>query len=291
VATVGDALVTETSYNNRGLVDTTVAPDGTITKAIYDDLSHQIAIIENFGNADVTLAGVVTGLETNEPDTDRVTRFEFDGLGNTTKRIAHYVDESGTIATQETAYVYGVSTSSVPLNSEFNSNDLLVSIHYPNETSGVADTAAAYSVYMAYNIQGELIAMEDQNGSRHEYELDGLGRVIMDEVTQFASFAVDDTIDRIKFAFDDYGRPVSTSSIFKGMGDEIANQMEYEYDTLGNLVTLKQNPIGEVDASTSTGTVEYEYDIEEASFGSAVSNYSRLKWLRYPMGTDRKSVV
>jgi len=96
---------------------------------------------------------------------------------------------------------------------------------------------------------------------------------------------VDDTIDRIKFAFDDYGRPVSTSSIFKGMGDEIANQMEYEYDTLGNLVTLKQNPIGEVDASTSTGTVEYEYDIEEASFGSAVSNYSRLKWLRYPMGT------
>ena len=90
--TTGEELVTEFTYNNRGLVETIKSNIGTassaiaqVNKILYDDMSRTLATIENYrtDNGDVGLASTpwnsstymweFTGLSSSLPDWNRVT--------------------------------------------------------------------------------------------------------------------------------------------------------------------------------------------------------------------------
>src|SRR5690606_17323719 len=58
VSTSGAELVSATTYNERGLVETQTEPDGTITKLIYDDANRVVGTIENFDDQATNLATV-----------------------------------------------------------------------------------------------------------------------------------------------------------------------------------------------------------------------------------------
>jgi RHS repeat-associated protein len=294
-------LTTTTAYNVRGLVDTVTDADGKVTRFQYDSLNRTVATIENYVDGAVTWSGTgwsASGAGTD--DTDRVTSYVYDSVGNVVKQTAH--NPTSGAQDQVTEYVYGVttgSTSNIP--SDLWTNDLLAKAIYPAEASSspsVADRTVRYS----YNSLGELKTVEDQNGTSHAYSRDVAGRIIRDAATKGSGSAIDDTIDEVGVAYDDLGRLLRVTSYLKA-DDSVANQVEFAYTPLWEVRRVYQNAEGAVAYATSgglpdepTGTtrlVRYEYDLRTfadgpASTGGAV-NYSRGSALAYPRRSNSGS--
>ena len=94
-------------------------PSDIRTKSEYDALGRTTATIENY----------IDG--TPSDDTDRTTRYTYDGMGNVLTMTADM--PSGT-NDQTTAYVYGATTAS---GSDINSNSILTAIQYPDPSTGL----------------------------------------------------------------------------------------------------------------------------------------------------------
>ncbi len=288
----GDAtkLVTAIEYNTRGLTDTEEDPEQIKTRTLYDDLGRVIAVIENFDDATVAWdSGLgrweVSNINDTEPDTDRVTSFVYNGVGDIVRRVAHIPD--GTLEEiQETLYTYAALTSA---GDKINSNDLLTKIQYPDEGTGSAGTTG-YTVVYSYNRMGELLTETDQNGTVKTYTRDALGRVegvVADPIA--TGDGVDDTIDTIEYGYDEFSRLSKVTSRFTS-GGGVANEIAYAYDTLWQLEGMKQNPAGATGAFSYTGDVldiddgmvGYIYHTEHAG-ATAPSNQSRMTEIHYPL--------
>ena len=295
--TSGDEIVSEMSYNTRGMVDITTDPAGIETKVIYDDMSRQIAVIENFDDA--ALASTPWDNDrwcfdnfTNADQTnarDRITSFVYNGNGATVKQVAHlFVDSTEEL--QETEYVYGVSKTGTD-SSLISNEDLLFKVHYPDESSGTASTGATYTVTYTYNRLGEVVTMTDQNKVEHAYIYDDRGALTLDEVTFPGSGSgsnLDQTINAIGTSYDSLGRrsKVTSYSDYGGGSQAVENEVEFVYndDIMGALVSLKQQHDGSVGGSSPV--VEYSYSTEDVDDG----NYQRLNVIEYPSWLERLSV-
>ena len=271
--TSGDELVSETLYNNRGMVEQVTDPDGQVTKYFYDDLNRSVATIENFDDATVAWDATsecweVDNIDDAEPDTDRVTSFVFDGNNNVTKQVAHRPDSSDNDDPQITKYEYGVTNSG---ESKINHNGLLFKVTYPDATPN--------EVEYGYNRLGETRFMEDQNGSTHTYTRDGLGRVTKDAAVKGAGSDIDDTIDSIEMAYDDLGR---VTTITSNDASTVVNQILFEYTKLWQIENVWQEVDDEVDDDPMTGSpkVSYTYDNDQVADG----NHSRMNLITYPNG-------
>jgi RHS repeat-associated protein len=276
----GTALISETVYDERGRAHVSIAPDpeDTRTRTIFDDLNRTIGTVENDQTGSVVTLSwdavnsrwSVTNSGGTTTDENRVTSFVYDGANNLIKRVAHVSDT----AFQETEYDYSHDGTLV------DSNSLLSSVHYPNEGTGVASTAAEYSVSYEYNRQGDMTEMTDQNETVHGYDHDTLGRVTLDKVTTFTNTDLDDTVQAIETLYSSTTGLVEYVTSYDGTDpttDTVLNQIKYEYDSLLQLSKYRQNPTGEVGTGQSDD-VEYVYD--RAATGSG--NYSRLDTIKYP---------
>ena len=285
--TTTTAIISAYTYNSRGLIDTTVTPiDGSTSQTtllVYDDLGRTIATIANQSLIDgddldwdtADERWTVTAVMSD--DADRVTSVVYDGVGNTIKEIAHLPDGTGE-EVQVTEYVYDAQNDTGSEDSRIYSHDLLTKIIYPDEESGEAEED--YSEEMAYNRQGEVRYSRDQNGTKHAYTLDKLGRTTFDEVTTVGS-GVDATIDGIEVAYDDLGRPSRVTSYTEySKSETVANEVKYTYTPLWQIATVAQEHDGEVDGSSLE--VEYTYSDKDVDLG----NYSRLTTQTYPDGSD-----
>jgi RHS repeat-associated protein len=283
----GSTVVSGIEYQGEtGRVERTIDTLGRQTKYVYDDLSRQVAAIENYVDAEVTWSSflgrwtVSRGLyDANALDTDRVTSYVYDGSGNIRQRVAHTHDGSSSEKVQVTGYVYGTAGDT---NSHVASNSLLREVHYPDETTGEASSSSAYRVRYSYNRLGEVRWREDQNGTEHDYARDLAGRVTLDTSSEWGT-SIDDRVRKIRAAFNEMGRLASVESL--GAFDAVLNEVEFAYTPLGQIAKLYQDHDGEVELSSglpsgNTRLVELEYATAAVGFG----NYTRRSAMVYPTG-------
>ncbi len=265
-----------------------IDPEGTETAYKFDDLSRRVAVVE--ARSDVDPAEDITWDNTGglwdvawpmsaPPDQDRVTTFVYDGISNVIKRVAHLNDDT----TQITQYTYGTSepvASPGSMDSLVASSRLLDTVAYPDESTGAPGTTDAYKVSYAYNIQGELIGMTDQNGTLHTYDRDGLGRVTDDRVADYddqATYPIAVDVRRISADFDDHGRLEDVRTYNAATGGDEVNFVGFEYNTLHQVTAVAQNH----DSATPSAEEEVEYDYT-ASPAVGSGNHSRITAMRYP---------
>lgn len=286
-AATSGVIVTEIQYAADGDVDVSIGPDGTKSKSLTDDAGRQIATIENYVDATVTWnsGGVrwqANNISTSAPDEDRVTSFAYNDAGHMVKRVAHLPDATSGEVVQETEYVYGTDASvgslTLPSN-DLESADLLVAIKHPNETTGLADTTAAYVEQVGYDRSGARTEYIDQSGTTHAYSYDALGRMTEDLVSAFGT-GVDQFVDRIQFTYDDLGRREFVRS---KSGSTIRNAVKFEYDGTGAVASVWQDPDGDVVTSGGSPTLRVQYTYESSP--STANNRFRPATKVYPDGS------
>jgi hypothetical protein len=110
-------LVTSMTYNDEGLLDTTTDPRAIVSKTFYDNLGRTTKTV-----------GAYTGAAPSNTS-DQTVEYGYDGDNNKT---FVQVDLPGS-AIQKTAYVYAITTAG---GSDFNSNDIVSAVQYPDKTTG-----------------------------------------------------------------------------------------------------------------------------------------------------------
>src|SRR5947208_5174092 len=110
-------------------------------------------------------------------------------------------------------------------------------MRYPDASTGAASSSEKDSY--TYNQLGQVLTKTDRNGNVHTYTYDVLGRVTADAVTTLAS-GVDGTVRRIEYAYDGQGNTYLLTSYDAASGGNVVNQVQREYDGLGQLTTEYQ---------------------------------------------------
>lgn len=124
------------------------------------------------------------------------------------------------------------------------------------------------------NALGEVIQSTDRNGNVHKYTYDVLGRLTSDAVTVLGS-GVDGSVRLKTTGYNTQGLPEIFTTYDAANGGNVVNQIQREYNGLGQLTREYQAVDGQVDTDT-TPFVQYDY--------SAISSGSRLASMTYPNG-------
>ena len=159
--------------------------------------------------------------------------------------------------------------------SGINSNDIVSATEYPDPTTGAPSSSQEET--STVNALGETITMTDRNGSTHTLTYDVLGRILSDAVTTLGT-GVDGSVRRIEYAYDGQGNQYLITTYDAASGGSIVNQVQREFNGLGQMTAEYQEHGGAVNTSTSP-KVQYTYD--EMPSGA---NESRLTSITYPDG-------
>jgi len=255
---------------------------------LYDDLNRTIAMVEAYENATGPTWDNTEGrwsFSGLTDDKDRVTSFVFDGAGNIVKRVAHTATGA-----QTTEYDYGITTT----GSDIASNRILSKVHYPNESTGDADTDSEYTVEYTYNRLGEVKTVVDQNGTTHAYTRDDLGRVTIDSVTLASGSDLDVFVLSMGYSFDDFGRVEKMTSYGSANATgTVRNEIEMRYSPLWQVERVLQAHAGPVLADTAgdptdpgTKLIRYSYNNQNLANG----NTARPDLTFYPSGSIVQNV-
>lgn len=186
---------------------------------------------------------------------------------NADGNVASITALNSNTGSQTTQYIYGTTLS----NSAIASSMLKRAEVYPDAV-GTSDR-----ITFAYNRQGQVTEITDQNATVHAYDYDLLGRQTHDRVTNLGS-GVDGAVLRISTEYEVRGMKSKVSSYDNatvGSGS-VLNQCEYAYNGFGQLVTEYQQHSGSVNISTSP-KVQYAY-------ADGADNTIRPMALIYPDG-------
>ncbi|MBX3377511.1 MAG: hypothetical protein KF678_10975 [Phycisphaeraceae bacterium] len=275
------ALRTTTTYNDDGTVLETESPgkpsdpsgtSGVKTRFEYDDLGRQTAVINNYVNGS-------PGGGSND-DEDQIIRYEY-SAGLRTKIIA---DTSGT--DQETLYIYG-TTAGTPSANKVTTKNRLRAVKYPD--SGNAGTTQAYIdgtsdadvVSYAYNAQGQETSKKDQAGNVIETVYDTLGRETARKATTIVG-GFDAAIERIATVYLPRGMVDTVTQYDDPSAGTAKDQVKYEYDGWGNLVTFTQD-VDSAIGSSGRAAFALSYTYDKATGGRQVI---RRDTASYPGGSD-----
>ena len=146
----------------------------------------------------------------------------------------------------------------------------------PDTSSGSPNSSEKDSY--TYNQLGQVVTKTDRNGTVHTYTYDTLGRVTVDTVTTLGS-GVDGAVRRIETGYDAQGNAYLITAYDATTGGNVVNQVQREFNGLGQMTREWQAVSGAVNTST-TPSVEYTFSF--APSGS--TNHSRLETITYPNG-------
>jgi RHS repeat-associated protein len=248
-------LVGSYGYNAAGWESDATDPRGLIDKTYYDVAGRTTKTIENYVDGTVSDGDDKTIQYTYNPNSE-------------VKTLAALLTGGGS---QTTENVFGVSTSGGLV-----SNDLIAAVKHPDKSTGSASSSEQDS--NTINQLGEAITSTDRNGTVHTYTYDVLGRLTVDAVTTLGS-GVDGTIRRIEYSYDTQGNLCLITSYSAATSGSVVNQVQREFNGLGDLITEWQATNGSVNTSTSP-KVQYAY----AFAPSGSNNTDRLASITYPNG-------
>jgi RHS repeat-associated protein len=236
-------LVTTTSINERGEPQIIIDPSGRTLWRAFDDAGQMTWQIENY----------VTGtVPSPVPDQDRAISLVYSPEGDLGE-VQVFNPATGGPA-QITTLFYGTETTAVGVAT----GHLLSRIVYPD----------GGEVALAYNRQGEVVAMTPPDGVTHTYELDLLGRRTDDTV----SGSVNGPVRNIHFGYNQLGM-LDLAVSDDGMGTEI-NRVARVHNPRGQILREYQFHRG-IQNEIQAPFVAYNY-----ADGSA--NHVRLRALQYP---------
>ncbi len=206
---------------------------------------------------------------------DRTIVYGYDAAGRLSTKTVKAA--AGEVAAHDrvTAFVYGVTHGSGDSASRLASNDLIRTIRFPDPITGAAG-GPDDQVHFAYNAQGEQTYMEDQRDTKHVYEYDQRGRLVVDHVTDLGDPEVDGRIRKIGRSYDALDRAVRVRSY--GEQGYVEDEVVYGYGAFGVVETVHQEWRGAVDPGVSN-KVTYDYHFPK----SATDSLKRVS-TTYPSG-------
>jgi RHS repeat-associated protein len=249
-------LVTSTAYDDAGRAFRVTDPRGLEGRTYYDLLGRSTKAVENY------VDGTVSDTD------DKTTEYSYFGPG-LLRTLTGDLTGGGS---QTTQYVYGVSPAD---GSALTSNDLVREVRHPDKGTGAA-SASEHDLF-SYDALGETITATDRNGTVHAYRFDVAGRPTADAVTTLGA-GVDGAVRRLETAYDSAGRAYLFTSSDAASGGNVVNQVQRQFNGLGQIVKEYQAHGGAVDPAT-TPNVQSTYS--EMAGGA---NHSRLTSLVYPDG-------
>ncbi|MBX9677780.1 MAG: hypothetical protein K2X38_03370 [Gemmataceae bacterium] len=255
-------LVSEMEYSSAGDIARSVDPSGMVTCMQYDAAGREtVKVLNCDGGSSSSSSSGQGGCPPSDDALVRVlTAYNADG------NVSSITAVNRSTGDQLTQYVYGTTLS----DSDIASSQMKRYEVLPDSTGG------SDRLSFAYNRQGEVIQVTDQNGTVHAYDYDLLGRKTQDRVTVLGT-GVDGAVRRIATTYEVRGMVASVTSYDNaavGSGS-IVNQDAMEYDEFGQLVSEAQSHSGVVTGATPK--VQYAYED-----GSA--NTIRQTAMTYPNG-------
>jgi RHS repeat-associated protein len=155
---------------------------------------------------------------------------------------------------QVTRWVYGVEKAGA---NGIARADLVREKIYPD---GGADR-----VSYAYNQLGQPVEMLDQNGTRHEYAYDALGRLTLDSLPDGPGAGVDGAIRAIGRSYAVDGDLEKVTSYSDAEATTVANEVEYVRNAFGQVTEERQSH----GAGVAMAQVEYAYQSAAGGGNSA----------------------
>lgn len=257
-------LVTSQVYDDAGNMESTTDPADMVTKMEYDTAGRQTASIMNYlPSTSSSSSSSSSGACQASDDTNVTVRTAYNGDGN----VSTITAENSATGDQVTQYIYGTTLS----DSDVASSLLKRKEIDPDSVNG-SDV-----ILFVYNRQRQQTSVTDQNGTVHSYAYDKLGRMTQDRVTTVGTGG-DGSVRRIAMAYEVRGmREMLTSYDSPTVGSgNVVNEVRFEYNAFGQLITDFQAHSGAVNTST-TPKVQYGY-----ADGSA--NTIRPTSITYPNG-------
>lgn len=262
-------LVTLFGHNtDTGQRETVTTPEGMVTKAFYDDLGRTKYIAENFDNFNASTEAN-TG-DSTDKSKDRCTKYTYNGLNQRVTETAMDKNADGNLNdNQITSYLFEDTISGRRVTNEI----------YPDSS----DTTSSGSDQVKYqfNVDGSLSQRTDQRGTVLDYTYNNGRQPDLTKVTTLGG-GTDSHIRSIKRSYNDMGLLEKLSSYANSDGTgTVRNEVQYEYNDLGQTTTSYQSHEGAVNTGT-TPKVQYSYDTTVN--GSTFSRFHRLESVTYPNG-------
>jgi YD repeat-containing protein len=239
-------LVSSTQYDSTGAVQAMTDPAGTVTFFTYDATGREVQRVLNYqpGSSSSSSSGA-SGTCPASDDTNVTVLTAYNPDGN----VARVTAVNRATGNQVTQYIYGSTLS----DSGIASSLLKHAEVYPDSVGG------SDQVTFAYNRQGEVTAVTDQNGTVHAYDYDLLGRRVQDRVTALGS-GVDGAVRRIGTAYEVRGMAAKVTSYdnaIVGSGN-VVNEVQLAYNAFAQLTADYQAHAGAVSTGT-TPACQYAY--------------------------------
>jgi RHS repeat-associated protein len=241
-ASTSTVLMTSYSYNSAGYLSVIADPRGIKSKTFYDSLGRTTYSVQNWtGGYDPT--GNTLPSDSTHHDENQTVAYVYGSNSHMTAMTL--LLPSGT-PSQTTEYVYGVTTGQ---GSTINSNDLLRLIKHPRRVgtdAGEASELTGDQESFTYDALGETLTHTLQNGLKHTYGYDILGRTISDNSSG-------GTIDQtVTYAYDIFGNVTAVT-------DARGNTTTRIYDGFGRLARIIQ-PIPDDAGPQDHPTTYFFYD-------------------------------
>jgi len=263
-------IVSKTSYDTLGRVESAFDNEGKETRYEYDALGRRTKVIENYENG--------APLD-SAADVDRVTTYKYNAAGQVIEQAAVLQTTS-----QVTHYIYAEELSDPLIVSPVARMDLLVATLLPDaiedgesRAGAIAkidnETAGGDFVSQVYTATGQVATRSDQRGYELTYTYDLAGRMTRQEVTTGSPAGDTETA----YAYTDRGQ-VETVTTNDGTTDTSA--VKYIYDGFGRPLKEFQAHDGTVveTGGSASPAVEFTYD-------TASTTGYRLAGMVHPNGT------
>ena len=283
-------LVSQTLYNARGEAYLTIDPAGRVTRTDADDLGRTILSTDNYVPPGPCSSCGATGpcccalrspwpqapspYVGNDQNVMVATTHTPDGY------VASLTALNPVTGPQTTRYLYGTTLDAgVVGGNAIARSDLLTAVIYSDATDSTD------SVQFAYNLQGQVNWMQDQNGTVHQYSFDGFGRRLRDNILEFGA-NVDQSTETYSYAYEPRGMLSEVYGYGYSGGSWITSEVYLEYDAFEQLLTDYQYLFQSLSGTGFEQTVDYAY-----ATPTATSNTIRRVSITYPYSASGSRVV